>query len=331
MKLNINIPEHLEQIAKYIVGEMSPSETLHFEELVSLHNDNIILINKMKNDWNRIGTMNNKKPDINSAWNKLHKKLSDENLVPITNETPIRKISWVNWAAAVVAIFVVSSTFLFNGYWSNEIVIKSPSDPTTIVHILADESTVYLKPNSELRYKKGFGKKSRSITLYGEAFFEVTPNANLPFKIETQDAMVEVLGTSFTVKSYKQSNFEVIVETGSVSISTKDDSKQEIIALAGEAVALINKNLTKTAAFENAYQNLLSQRIQFKDENLSDIIKVINKNYNVNIILDVQRVEDKRLTVTFYNSSIASIIDVICATVGLEAQHADNTIILSKP
>jgi ferric-dicitrate binding protein FerR (iron transport regulator) len=251
--------------------------------------------------------------------------------MPTTQETPIRKISWVNWAAAAVAILVVSSTFLINGNWSNDVIITANTDLKTIVHSLADESTIYLSPNSEIRYKKSFGKKNRYITLKGEAFFEVTPNANLPFRIETHEAMVEVLGTSFTVKSNQKSNFEVIVETGTVSISTKENNKQEVIAQAGEAVSLINNNLSKTAAFENAYQNILSQRLHFKDENLSDIIKVINKNYNVNIILDVQGIENKRLTVTFYNNTIDSIIDVICATAGLEAHYADNTIILSKP
>jgi ferric-dicitrate binding protein FerR (iron transport regulator) len=331
MKLNTNIPEHLEQIAKFITGEMNPSEAKNFEELINLDEQNITLINRMKNDWNRIGSMNYNKPDTTSAWSKLHQKLNEENLIPSSHETPIHKLSWVNWAAAVVAIFVVSSAFLFSGILSKDIIIASSSDPSTVVHILADESTVYLKPNSELRYTKKFGKKNRSVSLTGEAFFDVTRNENLPFQIDTHNAMVEVLGTSFTVKSYEQNNFELIVETGKVSVSTKEENKQALTVFAGEAASLINKKLAKSVAIEDSYQNLLTQRLHFKDETLSDIIRVVNKNYNANIILNFQDTNNKRLTVTFYNNSLSSIVEVICATVGLEATFVDNTIILFKP
>jgi transmembrane sensor len=331
MKLNTNIPEHLEQIAKFIAGEMNPSEIKNFEELINLDKQNITLINKMKNDWNRIGNMSYNKPDTSIAWSKLHQKFTEENLIHSSQETPIHKLSWVNWAAAVVAIFVVSSAFLFSGIFTKEIIIASSSDPSTIVHILADESTVYLKPNSELRYSKRFGKKNRSVSLTGEAFFDVTRNEDLPFQIDTHNAMVEVLGTSFTVKSYEHSNFELIVETGKVSISTKEENKQALVVLAGEAVSLINKKLAKSVAIEDSYQNLLIQRLHFKDETLNDIISVINKNYNANIILDFQGADNKRLTVTFHNNSITSIVEVICATVGLQANFTNNTIILRKP
>jgi ferric-dicitrate binding protein FerR (iron transport regulator) len=331
MKLNINIPKHTELIAKYLAGEMTAREAEDFEGLISKYQENELLINEMKNDWKLIGGESVKKPNVDEAWNKMHSKLESENLIEKDISIPIYRMQWAQAAAAVLVLFVVSSVFLFSGIWSREIIVQTTSDPATLVQTLADGSNVYLKPNTKITYNKNFGKKNRKITLSGEAFFEVASNANLPFEITTNDAMVKVLGTSFTVKSIIESDFEVIVESGSVNISSKADKKQSLVAIAGDRVTLANNNLTKTSNLNASFKEWKTQRLQFKDETIANIIQIINKNYNSNIILDSPGIENRRITVTFYNNTISSIVEVVSAALGLEAQYIDNTIILRNP
>ena len=52
--------------------------------------------------------------------------------------------------------------------------------------VLADGSTVWLNSQSTLTYHADFGRKNRNVTLNGEAFFDVSPNKNVPFFVTTQ-------------------------------------------------------------------------------------------------------------------------------------------------
>jgi ferric-dicitrate binding protein FerR (iron transport regulator) len=133
------------------------------------------------------------------------------------------------------------------------------------------------------------------------------------------------------VKSVIESDFEVIVESGSVSISSKADKKESLVAIAGDRVTLDNNHLTKTANLNASFKEWKTQRLQFKDETIGNIIQIINKNYNSNIILDSPDIKNRRITVTFYNNTITSIVEVVSAALGLEAQYIDNTIILHNP
>ena len=207
MKLNTNIPEHTEIIARYLAGEMNATELIQFEEQVKSSPENEILVVKMRNDWNRIGAEGQKKPDVNKAWGNLFSRLEQDNLTAIKKPIPIYRLQWVQLAAAVVLLLAVSSTVYYSGLWSKDIIIQSSSDPNTLVHTLADGSNVFLRPNTTITYSKRFGSSHRNITLEGEAFFDVSSNPNLPFKIETSDASVKVIGTSFSVKSNKTDSF----------------------------------------------------------------------------------------------------------------------------
>lgn len=330
MKLNINIQEHAELIAKYIAGEMNEYERKDFEQMVNKNHDNELLINQVQTDWELMGGKNVKRPNVDMAWDSMINRLESEDLLYTQNTVPVYRMRWAQVAAAILTVFVVSSVFLLSGIWSKDIIIQSSSDPSTLVHTLADGSTIYLKPNTQVTFNKRFGSKDRKVTLNGEAFFDVASNPDLPFEIVTQNATVKVLGTSFTVKSAKEEDFEVIVETGTVSISSNIGNEQSVVATAGERVTLANKQLTKSAVTSKSYPAWRTQRLQFKDETLSNVIMVINKNYKANILIDSELLASRRITVTFYNNTLNSIVEVMCAALNLEAQYEGNTIVLKE-
>ncbi len=330
MKLSLDIPKDCNAIAKYIAGEMSPSEVEAFETMVNSHPDNYALLEMMKKDWQQIGNTTVKTPNVDKAWQNLQAKLESETLINHQRPTaPFYKQNWMQLAAAVAIILIVSSVYFTTALVGN-ITIKSSSDSSTLVHTLADGSRVYLEANSTLSYDKRFGKNNRDIFLKGEAFFEVTPNANLPFEVETQNAKVKVLGTSFTVKAIDNADFEVVVETGTVNVSAKADNVSGVIAQAGDRITLVNNKLTRSAGLIDPTKKFLNQRFQFKDEQLANIVNVINKTYGVNIIIGTPGIETRTLTVTFMNNSVPSMVEVICATLGLESDFDANTITLRQ-
>jgi transmembrane sensor len=329
MKLNINIPEHAERIAKYLAGEMDSNELANFLSVVASHPDNDLLVNEMQAQWAAFPTHGYRKPNVDKAWLKISTLIGKEEAKQATiGKTAY--LNWVKWAAAVVVIGLVTASLVINSLTGREVIIKSLSDSSTLVHSLSDGSNVYLMANSELSYRTTFGKRNRKVSLKGEAFFDVAKNPVIPFEIETTDAVVRVLGTSFTLKANVNAPFELIVSTGAVSILSKHDAKQTVTALAGEVVTIANKQLAKSNVADKNIHNSMKQRLQFKDESVANIIRVINKTYNISIILDASNVESRLLTVTFHNNSIESIVDVLCATLNLKATYINETIILSE-
>ena len=331
MRLNINIPDHCNIIAKYLSGEMLPDEVAEFEKIISSHPENIRLVDDFKNDWIQIGTAKMETPNVDKAWQQVMDRLTHESLVEKNINNTARMQPWLKAVAAVAVLIIISSVYIFTGNISRTISIQSSADPSTLVHTLADGSTVYLEPNTTVTYSKKFGKKERHITLNGEAFFDVTPNPNLPFIVETRDAQVQVLGTSFSVKSAENSSFELVVETGTVNVEAKDKNIEAVIAIAGDRVTYANRQLVKSKQEAYAKPKYKSNRLQFKDQKLANVVQGLNKSYGANITFEQAEIGDRTLTVTFIDSSVRSMVEVICATLGLGAKYQNGTVILWQP
>lgn len=94
-------------------------------------------------------------------------------------------------------------------WWSQPVTVQTAAGEQTTV-TLPDGSTAELNGATTLTYARGFGAlpgplpghdaAERRVTLRGEAFFSVQPTAR-PFRVTTRNAVVEVLGTTFSVRA----------------------------------------------------------------------------------------------------------------------------------
>ena len=84
--------------------------------------------------------------------------------------------------------------------------------------------------NSKIKYPTAFDQNERNVFIEGEAYFNIVHNPDIPFRISTENANIEVIGTSFNVTAYKlQENIEVVVSDGVVALSSKDNPDNKII------------------------------------------------------------------------------------------------------
>src|SRR3546814_2056524 len=147
--------------------------------------------------------------------------------------------------------------------WSSDVCSSDLRNVT-----LADGSVVTLNKNSELSYPRRFTGSSRTVSLQGEAFFDVETDREKPFVISVNDVEVEVTGTSFNIKSREEVT-EVIVESGSVRVRLGDDA----VALhPGEKAVsqFAGANLKKTPAPDALYNyyrtnDIVSQRTPLQE------------------------------------------------------------------
>lgn len=68
---------------------------------------------------------------------------------------------------------------------------------------LPDGSYVWLNAESQLTFPNRFSKNKRTVFLSGEAYFEIAKQNHAPFEVITDAQTVEVLGTQFNIKAYR--------------------------------------------------------------------------------------------------------------------------------
>jgi transmembrane sensor len=150
--------------------------------------------------------------------------------------------------------------------------------------VLPDGSTVWINAASALKFPTRFTGAERKVFLSGEAYFEITKNAKMPFKVVTDDAIeVEVLGTHFNVKAYED---EIDVKTtlaeGKVKIRKGDNnitlspSQQGVWKKKTQGLTVKEVDAEKEIAWKNGI-------IEFNDDELPYIMRQLSRWYDVDI------------------------------------------------
>ncbi|SDK18486.1 FecR family protein [Pedobacter sp. ok626] len=162
---------------------------------------------------------------------------------------------------------------------------------------LSDGSDVWLNSASSITYPASFVGAERSVSIIGEAYFEIAKDTSRPFIVKSGDQTVKVLGTHFNVMAYQDD--KLITTTlleGSVRITKNDNSVilkpgQSASNLARTAMMTIKDvNVENAVAWKNGY-------FKFDNETLGDIMKKISRWYDI----DVEFKDDVR-KITFWGT-----------------------------
>ena len=247
------------------------------------------------------------KSKTDQAWAQLYTRLEQDGLLdkPISGTQIPYRIGLMKWAAAIIILCVSVATAIFLGQERTPettlLTLHNNEASTTLVTTLEDGSIVYLADNSQLSYPEHFQREKREVSLLGNALFDVSGNKERPFLIETEQARIEVLGT-----------FELAVRRGLVKVTLKKNGEQTLV-MAGQTVSLFSNRLQVAPTQDNEQFSDYTRRIQFKDERLGDILHVINLEYPMMPLKTTADLENRRLTVSFYNNSPATMAELICA------------------
>jgi len=82
---------------------------------------------------------------------------------------------------------------------------------------LSDGSTVLLNQDAKIDYQKGFNKKTREVTLHGEAYFAIHHDPR-PFIVHTGSVRTTVLGTAFNINASNDLDIVITVTKGKVKV-----------------------------------------------------------------------------------------------------------------
>ena len=268
--------------------------------------------------------------DIDKAWNKLHTRLEEENL--LANESSkIPIIVKMRQIAAIVLLCILGGTFaIYFGLKKDNLQLVSICNDdisSTLVSTLEDGTFVYLAGGTVLSHPEKFDADKRQVSLLGEAQFNVQSLKSRPFFIDTEIVMVEVTGTEFNVKSTDKNLFELYVLHGSVLVTLKSN-KVSLSVESGEMVTLDNGVLIKS--LHQKQSNKYTEKMQFKDDYLDNIVRVINTLTDKHIVFADSELKNNRMTVTFNNNTVSEMVELLCATFNLNYSENENEIIICR-
>lgn len=150
--------------------------------------------------------------------------------------------------------------------------------------LLPDGSRVWLNAASSLEYPVAFTGNDRTVTLSGQAYFEIAPDAKRPFFVKTGALDVQVLGTRFDVMAYPdESSINTTLLEGAVRVSAGGQSRnmrpgQCMKYGAGtHAFTLLPANEEETLAWKNGY-------FQFNEADIFTIMRQVARWYDVEVI-----------------------------------------------
>ena len=208
--------------------------------------------------------------------------------------------------------------------------------------VLPDGSQVWLNAGSNLDYNNSvFNKDLREVTLNGEAYFDVTKNADKPFIIHTKKMDVKVIGTAFNVRSYSyEKTAEASLIRGSIEVTLKDRKDQKIILKPNEKISIANNAIEapvekpgKTSVNKNDVRSIpqfivdelkpspkydiipeiawTQNKLFFEDESLEDIALRLERWFNKKVTIANESLKNIRYTGNFENETMEEVLSYL--------------------
>lgn len=322
-------------IAKHFSGETTAAEEEALLKWIALSETNQKLYDKYKRLYDTSGEVNTRSAadvldiNIDQEWDRFVTAAEQsENTIKLKlGAQPLR---WLKIAAAFTLL--IASGVVIN-YWLgiNEDSVYQTAENTKVIS-MPDGSVVSLNRNSTLMVSGLYAEKNRSVKLSGEAFFEVTPDKEIPFTIELSDAEVTVLGTSFSVKNTKHKNeVEVIVETGVVTLKPK--AQPQFLELKAGEKGIYRIKEDELISSANSDVNFLSwktKKITFNDSDLKSVVQTLQATYGVIISISTEVSADCVVNVTFDNQSLEAVLNILQSTLDLTYKREANRIEITR-
>lgn len=325
-------------ITGYLTNSLTPEETQSLQEWLNASEENRKYFSDMQEVWIAASDETEDSSfNKDKAYQLFLKQIGATPQQGINKRKAFQLRPWM-YAAAMIIVVFICGTIAFQSGKSvirnqlTQISIEAPYGSKTKLY-LPDGTLVWLNAGSKMSYAQDFGINERTLDLSGEAYFEVIKNEEMPFKVHTEELDVKVLGTKFNFRNYKDDlEAKVCLLEGKVALNTRE--KETILhpdqqALLDKKTGKLSVSGTK-AAYSAEWTN---DRLYFDEVLLSDIIKELERSYDVKITV----ADDTLNTIRFYGNfrkreqSIQEIMDVLSSTDKMTYTMNGKNIVITLP
>lgn len=174
--------------------------------------------------------------------------------------------------------------------------------------VLMDGTKVRVNAGSSLSFPTQFTAVDRTVTLEGEAYFEVMPNHSKPFMVNAKESQIKVTGTKFNVTAYP-ADPRIITSLIEGGVAFHINQKQYPLKPGYEIVADGNKNSVEMKSFDqDQVMAWIDGYFVFNNMDLVSVMKHVARWYNISVTAP-RKVPAKRIGGTFPNT--ASLDDLL--------------------
>jgi len=200
---------------------------------------------------------------------------------------------------------------------------------------LTDGTVISLNSGSRLKYPKSFaGRDSREVYLFGEAYFNIEKDKRRPFIVHTDKMNIRVFGTKFNVSNYSnESSASAVLTEGSIGVYSPSETLAEkdlIVIKPGQQVIVQKDSFIIRKVNVEKHVAWSSDKLYFENDRLADIIKELERHYNVSIDNESSELDDIRYTGTFSKESIKEVLSVFSSTTHFDYKISNNKITIEK-
>jgi ferric-dicitrate binding protein FerR (iron transport regulator) len=332
------IPENMDPylLTAFLSNETSPEENILVKEWIASSDENRARFEAINKIWNVSETAfpHPANVDTEKAWQKLADKIQKYELEkPHIGKSKEKHIIFLRYALRAAAVFIpiLLAGYLIFSYYSKPKLLSFVTTQAISEKTLSDGSVIKLNQNSELKYPEAFGDLTREVTFTGEAFFKVFPNPEKPFIIHSIGIDVKVVGTSFNVNSNPASGIiEVFVKEGKVILFAVNSKgiKTDSIFLEAGSKGIFEKRASLLRKIIRSDDNDLfwiDKTLVFDKIPLDTVFSVIEEKYDVRIKLKNKETGNLRLTTSFVDQPIDSVMNVIAESFKLKISRSGLT------
>ncbi len=234
--------------------------------------------------------------------------------------------------------------------------------------VLSDGTKIWINSDSHLRYPTRMTKRNVVVFLDGEAYFDVAKVKGRKFVVHTSDIDITALGTSFNVKSYQDEGaVETTLEEGKILITGDRQIKKwqkPIVLLPNQRVTIYtgadkthdpvvtetnptvgrDKTTDDTNLQQIDHKDVLIQHqtntaiytswkdgnLQFKKERFEDLALLLERWYDVKIIINDAEIKEWRYTGTFDKETVEQALTALSLSMPFRFAIHKNCVTIEK-
>jgi len=316
-------------ITKYLSRNASPEEHAFLLAWLEENEENRDYFRSLKDAYD-LGRLefDMKESQVKSEWNKFINTISP---AQPTIKWRSLGISFIRYAAVfILGLLCLQFIYYLSDRPEEKLVVNTlieagVGDRSKVT--LPDGSVVWINACSSITYDNTFGEKDRTISLQGEAYFEVKTDTLKPFLVQADKFTYRVTGTSFNVYAFEEDE-EICIALleGGVTIEYEGNNRK----LYPEQMFIYNKR-SNEATLKKVDVNLLSswRQGEFVFDNMSfdELVRRLERSYNVKFVFENQKIRKETFGGTLRDyDSLETIMKVIQTSIPIKYRIEENVV-----
>lgn len=195
---------------------------------------------------------------------------------------------------------------------------------------LSDGSKVHLNAETQLTYPVCFGGKERIVQVEGEAYFEIAPDKEHPFIVQTPHSSIRVTGTAFNVRAYPDEKTEcTTLISGEITIS-RDNEVYDMVPNQHYIYSKEAGTCTVAEVNPEFYTSWKSGAFLFRNVPLEEVMSYLAKWYGCHYTFTDEAAKKKEVGGYLNrNKNMNQIIDVIMDLNKVEIKQRNGVLYIS--